>query len=52
VALDKASVDLVSAAPDGTNLLRRIEQRSAVHALVHAAAIGIGSLDYDLVKLN
>jgi uncharacterized Fe-S center protein len=52
VALDKACVDLVYAAPDGASLIERIESRNGSHTLDHAAAIGLGSLQYELVKLN
>jgi uncharacterized Fe-S center protein len=51
VALDKACVDLVYAAPDGASLIERMETRNGSHTLDHAAAIGLGSLQYDLVKL-
>jgi uncharacterized Fe-S center protein len=51
VALDKACVDLVYAAPDGASLIARMESLNGSHTLDHAAAIGLGSLQYDLVKL-
>jgi len=52
VALDKACVDLVYAAPDGKSLIERMESRNGVHTLNHGAAIGLGSLDYELVRLD
>lgn len=52
VALDQACVDLVYAAADGKSLIERIESRNGVHALVHADAIGLGSRQYDMVRLN
>jgi uncharacterized Fe-S center protein len=52
VALDRACVDLVYAAPDGASLIKRIESLNGSHTLVHGAAIGLGSLQYELVKLN
>lgn len=52
VALDKACVDLVYAAEDGADLVARIERQNGVHTLDYAAAIGIGSLDYELVSID
>lgn len=52
VALDKACVDLVYAAEDGADLVERIESRNGTHILDHAAALGIGSLDYELVSID
>lgn len=52
VALDQACVDLVYAAADGKSLIERIESRNGVHTLVHADAIGLGSRQYDMVRLD
>ncbi len=52
VALDKACVDLVYAAPDGKSLVARIESRSGSHVLDHGAAIGLGSLTYTTVNID
>ncbi len=52
VALDKACVDLVYAAPDGKDLIRRIESRNGILTVTHAADIGLGSLDYELISLD
>jgi uncharacterized Fe-S center protein len=52
VALDKACVDLVYAAPDGKDLVERIKSRTGTHTLDHAEKIGLGSQKYELVKLN
>lgn len=52
VALDKACVDLVYAAEDGADLVTRIESRNGIHTLDHAAAMGIGSLEYELVSID
>ncbi len=52
VALDRACVDLVYAAEDGTALVERIESRNGVHTLVHAEAIGLGSQVYELIDLD
>ena len=43
VALDQACVDLVYAAPDGKDLIERMESRHAIHTLEHAEAIGFGT---------
>lgn len=52
VVLDKASVDLVHAAPDGKELVERLESRNGKHTLVHAEKIGLGSQTYKLVRIN
>jgi uncharacterized Fe-S center protein len=52
VALDQACVDLVYAAPDGNDLIRRMESRNGVHTLEHAEAIGLGSRQYELVNID
>jgi uncharacterized Fe-S center protein len=51
VALDQACVDLVYAAPDGRNLIRRIESQNGIRTINHGAAIGLGSKMYELIKL-
>jgi uncharacterized Fe-S center protein len=52
VALDKACVDLAYAAPDGRSLIERIEFRNGALTITHTARIGLGSLTYELVRLN
>jgi uncharacterized Fe-S center protein len=52
VALDKACIDLVYAAPDGQSLIARIEAQNGVHTIEHAEKIGMGSLKYELVELS
>jgi uncharacterized Fe-S center protein len=52
VALDQACVDLVYAAPDGKDLIRRMEAKKGVHILEHAEAIGVGSRTYNLVSID
>lgn len=52
VALDRACVDLVYAAPDGESLVRRMESLNGPHILEHAEAIGLGSQAYTLVDLD
>jgi uncharacterized Fe-S center protein len=51
VALDKACVDLVYAASDGRALIQRMESRNGIRTINHGAEIGLGSLQYELVKL-
>lgn len=52
VALDKACVDLVYAAPDGKSLIERIESRNGAHVLAHGEKIGFGSRRYELVNID
>ncbi len=52
VALDKACLDLVYAAPDGKALIERIESRNGSLTVSHAASIGLGSLEYELVNID
>lgn len=52
VALDQACVDLVYAAPDGQDLIARMESRHAIHTLEHGEAIGLGKRKYELVNLD
>jgi uncharacterized Fe-S center protein len=51
VALDQACVDLVYAAPDGKDLVRRIESKNGLLTIEHAVKLGLGSKKYELVKL-
>ena len=54
VALDKACVDLVYASedPGKVHLIERIESRHGTHTLDHAAGIGLGDLNYELIDLD
>lgn len=52
VALDQACVDLVYKAPDGNSLIKRMESRHGIHTLEHAAEIGFGSREYNLVNID
>jgi hypothetical protein len=54
VAIDQACLDLVYAAvddPGRDHLLERIESRNGVHTIEAAAALGIGSREYELTEL-
>lgn len=57
VALDQACIDLVFNYPskEGDHagaLIERINSRHGVHIIEHAAKIGLGSREYELVKIN
>jgi uncharacterized Fe-S center protein len=52
VALDQACVDLVYAAPDGQDLIERMESRNGIHTLEHGEEIGLGSREYELVTID
>jgi len=55
VAIDQACLDLVYAAkedPGQAHLLERIESRHGVHTIEAAAALGIGSREYELVEVE
>ncbi len=52
VALDQACVDLVYKAPDGQSLIKRMESRHGIHTVEHAAEIGLGNREYDLISID
>lgn len=52
VALDKACLDIVENASDGADLRRRISSRNGTLTATHAAEIGLGSLEYELVSID
>ena len=53
VALDQACVDLVYASddPGKADLIERMESLNGIHTVEAAAALGVGSRDYELVEL-
>lgn len=54
VAIDQACLDLVYAATDDPgrdHLLERIESRNGVHTIEAAAALGMGSREYELIEV-
>lgn len=53
VAIDQACLDLVyqSDDPGKAHLIERIESRNGVHTIEAAAALGIGSREYELIEL-
>lgn len=57
VALDKACVDIIfnmtaSEGNDNAPLIERINSRHGTHTIDHAAAIGLGSLDYEIISID
>ncbi len=52
VALDKACLDIVNAAPDGADLRARIARQNGTLTVTHAAKIGLGSLSYKIVSID
>ncbi len=54
VAIDQACVDLVYACsdPGKPHLIERIETRNGVHTIEAAAALGIGSREYELIEVE
>ena len=54
VALDKACLDLVykSEDPGKKDLIERIESRNGSLTVKHAARLGVGSLDYELINID
>ncbi len=53
VAIDQACIDLVYKSEDKgrDHLIERIESRNGVHTIEAAAALGIGSREYELVRI-
>lgn len=54
VAIDQACVDLVYAAKDDPgqkHFLERVESRNGVHTIEAAAALGIGTREYELIEI-
>ncbi len=52
LAIDQASIDLVYAAPDNHDLVKRIESRNGLLTLEHAEAIKLGSRSYQLIRID
>jgi hypothetical protein len=67
VALDQACIDIirsiegrlqgknqqkVTAKNDPTDLLNRIDKQHGIHTIEHAARIGLGSREYQLVSID
>lgn len=54
VAIDKACVDLVYASqdPGKADLIKRMESRNGIHTVYAAAALGVGSMEYELIEVE
>jgi uncharacterized Fe-S center protein len=52
VALDQACVDLIAADPDGKSIMKRINDKNGLLTLEHAANIGWGRREYNLVIID
>jgi hypothetical protein len=54
VALDQACVDLVYASddPGKADLIERMESRHGIHTVEAAAALGVGSREYELIDVD
>lgn len=52
IALDQACVDLVYKAHDGHDLIKRMEEKNAVHTLEHGEKLGLGSRTYELISID
>ena len=54
VAIDQACIDLVCGCddPGKAHFLERVESRNGVHTIESAAALGIGSREYELVEVK
>lgn len=57
VALDKACVDIIfsmtaSEGNDNAPLMERISSRHGTHIIDHAAKIGLGNMDYEIINLD
>lgn len=52
IALDQACVDLVYQAHDGHDLIKRMEDKNAVHTLEHGQKLGLGSRTYELISID
>lgn len=57
VALDKACVDIIfnmkpSDGNDNAPLIERINSRHGTHTIDHAASIGLGSLEYEIIDID
>ena len=54
IAIDQACIDLVYACNDEKkdHLIKRIETRNGIHTIIASAALGFGSRDYELIKID
>jgi uncharacterized protein len=52
IALDQACVDLVYKVHDGHDLIKRMEEKNAIHTVEHGEKLGLGSRTYELIVLE
>ena len=52
LAIDQACIDMVYAAPDGKDLIERIESRKGLRQLTAMKELGMGNNQYDLVSID
>ena len=54
VAIDQACVDLIYASkdPGRDHMVERIETRHGIHTIERAAELGLGSRDYELIRID
>ncbi len=52
VALDQACLDLIAQAQGNTSFLNRVNRQNGYHTLEHAAEIGLGSREYNLIDIE
>lgn len=52
IALDQACVDLVYKVHDGHDLIKRMEEKHAIHTVEHGEKLGLGSREYELIVLD
>lgn len=54
VAIDQACIDLVMASddPGKAHFMERVNSRNGIHTIEAAAALGIGSREYELVEVE
>ena len=54
IAIDQACLDLVDACddPGKAHFLERVESRNGIHTIEAAAALGYGTREYDLIKVE
>ena len=54
VAIDQACIDLIysSKDPGRDHMVKRIETRHGIHTIERAAELGLGSREYELIKID
>ena len=51
LAVDQASIDLVYAASDNKDLVKRIESKEGLHQLDYMEVLGVGNRKYDFIQI-